>query len=258
MPLIADIFITTKGRPELLQKSLLSLMENTDPSTYRLTIIDDTGDLSLENEYAIYYSETKGLKIHKIISHSENMGLGPSINEALASISSLNDWYDHPLAQDKNKVAPFICYVQDDILYSPKWLEHMAKMFLTLENQYNLGFASGVECVEHPVVKDLGSMVLKKYIRAANMFGRREYWMSMFPIPRFDPETQRTRAKPNDGMGSGVDWHFIRNHQFSIERTGRNCLVIPGLLVHAGYAQSTWLARELPESERDKEKVRNG
>ena len=77
----------------------------------------------------------------------------------------------------------------------------------------------------------------------------------MYPIHPFDPETGRKRAKPNDGMGSGVDWWFIRNHDNSVCKTGKTCLVLPGLVKHLGYNQSTWLqnGREMPESTEDKE-----
>lgn len=77
----------------------------------------------------------------------------------------------------------------------------------------------------------------------------------MWPISRIDPETGRERGKPNDGMGSSVDWWFIRNHKNSVCKTGRTNLVMPGLLVHIGYKDSTWLKRELPESEFDKAKM---
>jgi hypothetical protein len=146
--------------------------------------------------------------------------------------------------------------VQDDLLFSPKWLETLIKRFTLFEKKYNLGFASGLECVEHKTQLDIGGgNLLKQWIRAACMFGRRSYWESMMPIPRFDPETGRERAKPNDGMGSGVDWHVIRNHENSVCKTGKTCLVVPGLVTHNGYDQSTWLARELPESEDDKKKI---
>ena len=88
------------------------------------------------------------------------------------------------------------------------------------------------------------------------MVARREYWQSLMPIPRFDPETGRIRAKPNDGMGSGVDWHLIRNHENSVCKTGRTCLVMPGLLRHVGYDKSTWLNREMPESKLDKDIIK--
>jgi len=90
------------------------------------------------------------------------------------------------------------------------------------------------------------------------MLARHDYWMSMWPISRIDPETGRERGKPNDGMGSSVDWWFIRNHPKSVCRSGRTNLVIPGLLQHVGYRESTWLKRELPESEIDKALMTHG
>lgn len=244
--LIADIFITHKpDRTALLEKCLSTLRRCTDRKDYRLhLVVDGKGDVD-------------GTDVDHLLLHRENLGLGPSINQALAHIEALNRWYEHPQTGDQSKVAEFICYIQDDVLVTPGWLPKMSKMFMLLEKQHNLGFASGVESVEHAVQKDIGNgMILKPWIRAANMFARREYWMSMWPIPSFDPETGRLRAKPNDGMGSGVDWWFVRNHENSVCRTGRTNLVFPGMMVHAGYDKSTWLKRELPESESDKKKVR--
>ena len=82
------------------------------------------------------------------------------------------------------------------------------------------------------------------------------YWMSMWPIPRIDAETGRERGRPNDGLGSGVDWHFVRVHENSVCKRGKTNLIIPGLVVHSGYKESTWLKRELPESEEDKGKLK--
>lgn len=254
--MIADIFITTKNRPELLDRTLRSLKNNTDGKQYRLTLIKDGYDIETDN--VIKEWNDKG-QIDNIISSFVNDGLGPSINRALSFIDTNNKWYEDERAGDKSKISPFICYVQDDVLFSNAWLEKLAKMFLLYEKQYKLGFASGIECIEHPVKKVLGGgCVLKDWIRATCMFARREYWMSMWPIPSFDPETGRKRAKPNDGMGSGVDWWFIRNHENSICKSGKTCLVIPGLLQHSGYDKSTWLKRELPESEADKDKIAKG
>jgi len=250
MALIADIFITYKpGRPELLDRCLKAIFENTQRDQFRLTLVVDG-------------STVPPLLRHNpdhILIHSENLGLGPSINQALAHIDALDRWWGHETHGDKGQVAPFICYIQDDVLVTPGWLPKMAKFFMLFEKQYNLGFASGVECLEHTIRKDIGNgMLLKDWIRAANMFARREYWMSMYPIPRLDWETNRVRAKPNDGMGSGVDWWFIRNHPNSVCKTGRTNLVFPGMMVHAGYNKSTWLqnGREMPESDADKQKVK--
>ncbi len=249
--MIADIFITTKNRQGLLRESLKSLLACTDKSNVRITLVRD-GDYGVtrfaEDEFAS--------KLDYILTSYENEGLGPAINLALAHIDALNRWWGHPTHGDPTKVAPFTIYCQDDLLYTPGWLEKLVANFTVLESSHKLGFASGLECVEHEVKWTLHKgMVLKDWIRAANMFARREYWMSMFPIPRLDPETRQVRAKPNDGMGSGVDWWFIRNHENSVCRSGRTCLVIPGLVKHLGYKESTWLKRDLPESESDRKAI---
>lgn len=267
--LIADIFVTVKPsleRMELANRSLRSLVENTDPSQYRLTVCLDgeVPGVPLDGKHSEqlaalpmfsrlqYYADY-------VLQSSENEGLGPTINRAIAHIKSTNDWYAHPTHGDASKVAPLIVMCQDDLLYSKDWLPTLASRFFAFEKSKKLGFASGVECVEHAVREELGGGLLTKdWIRAAQMMGRREYWESLMPIPRLDPETGRVRAKPNDGMGSGVDWWLIRNHENSVCKTGRTCLVMPGLVQHAGYDKSTWLKRELPESDSDKEKIRNG
>lgn len=253
--LIADIFVTIKPvyeRQMLSTRSLASLLSNTDRSQFRLTYCFD-GKVSLNWVKQIYEDRPD-----YVLMSQENEGLGPTINRAVAHIKSVNDWYADPKVGDPNKVAPYICMCQDDLLYSKDWLPILASRFRAYGMQYPLGFAAGVESVEHPMKKDLGGgIILKDWIRASQMLSTREYWESMMPIPRFDPETGRARAKPNDGMGSGVDWWLIRNHENSVCRTGRTNLVMPGLVVHAGYAQSTWLDRELPESDSDKKKVKD-
>lgn len=253
MTLIADIFVTIKpttNRISLTLKSLNSLLSNTNRDTFRLTLCFD----GPEFEYRTAAEE----QADYVLSSKQNEGLGPTINRAVSHIKSINDWYSDATFPDQNQVAPFIVMLQDDIKYSKDWLPKLAGQFLLNENIHKLGFASGIECVEHATKKVIvpNQIVLKDWIRATCMFGRREYWESLMPIPRFDPETGRVRAKPNDGMGSGVDWHVIRNHENSVCKTGRTCLVMPGLLQHIGFNASTWLKREMPESDSDKEKMK--
>jgi hypothetical protein len=173
----------------------------------------------------------------------------------VAHICSINDWYGHPTHGDPSKVAPFIVACQDDCLYSDGWLPTLVQKFMAYERTHKVGFATGHEAVEHAqTIKSVidGKYYLQDWIRMTNVLGRREYFASLMPIPRLDPETNRVRAKPNDGMGSGVDWHIIRNHPNSIVKSGRTCLVVPGLVKHLGFNSSTWLTRDLPESDSDK------
>lgn len=269
--LIADIFVTVKPTIERLAlsvQSLRSLFDNTDPSQCRLTVMLDgmIPGVPLDGRHheqaAVIELLTKLLtklqyNSDYVLQSYENEGLGPTINRAIAHIKSVNDWYSHPTHGDPSMVAPYIVMCQDDLLYTKDWLPTLASRFRAYGTRYKLGFASGVECPEHEVREQLAhGIVLKDWIRASQMLATREYWESLMPIPRFDPETGRVRAKPNDGMGSGVDWWLIRNHENSVCKTGRTCLVMPGLCQHAGYDRSTWLKRELPESETDKEIVR--
>lgn len=248
MTLIADIFITTKGRPELFHRSISSLLENTPREQFRLTLIDDTGPDKVSWSVPRTGSFLPSSFDH-IITHNENMGLGPSINQALAHIDALKKW-------DGQKAPPLTVYTQDDVIYEKDWLMKLAGRYLQLRDPLKLGFASGAECPEHPTRQVLGNgMILKDWVRATNLMATHEYWMSMWPISRIDPETGRERGRPHDGLGSSVDWWFIRNHENSVCRTGRTNLVIPGLVKHIGFDKSTWLDRELPESESDRKGI---
>lgn len=171
------------------------------------------------------------------------------MNQALAFVDSLKRWDDSPV--------PLTTYVQDDVIFRPDWLDLLSSKFIQLEKPLKLAFASGHAAVEHrddprAETKELGFGYTNRYIRATCMMARHETWMSMWPIPRVDPETGQERGRPHAGLGSGVDWHFVRVHPNSVVRTGRTNLIIPGLVVHAGFKESTWLDRELPESWADR------
>lgn len=251
--MLVDVFITTFNRPKQLKETLFSLFQNTNVPC-RITVVQDLCDR--ESSETIHNLMLTNHVNHHIIS-AKNEGLGPSVNKAISFIDTLNKWeLDHRVG-NKDLVSEFICYCQDDVRFSKGWLETLIKFFLMFEKQYNIGFASGHNAIEHKTKAELvpGKVLLKDWIRATNVFGRREYWNSLHPIPKFDPETGRTRAKPNDGIGSSVDWWWIRNAENSVCKKGKTCLVVPGLVQHAGFQESTWLDRPLPESKEDLEKI---
>lgn len=240
---LVDLFITTtSGRERLFSATVGSLKKNTDMSRVRTTLAVDGN-----NCFTFMISE------FDVVHSAKQRGLGPSINSALAHIQTVNSYFEHPTHGDPSQVAPLVCMLQDDVLLTPGWLDRLVREFVRWEGPCRLGFASGHDAPEHPLKKDLGNgLLLKDSIRATCVLGRRDYWMSMFPIPRFDPETGNVRARPNDGIGSSVDWWFLRDAENSVQRTGRTNLVVPGLVLHNGFDRSTWLARELPESEQDR------
>ncbi len=244
LPLV-DLVVThypkNERRVEIAHASLRSLL-NCTHTPYRLTWVCDGGSYSVP-------------EAHRNIICKTNRGLGPSVNEAMAAIQAENTWYEQ--RGEMENVSSLVCYLQDDIQYSVNWLINLVTMFAKFEPAMKIGFATGIECPEHAVKKEIGTfgnqrVLTKDWIRMTCMLARREYWMSMLPIHGMDPETQQKRARPHDGMGSGCDWWLIRNHPNSVCRTGRTNLVVPGLLTHMGYKDSTWLSRDLPESDEDK------
>jgi len=233
-----DLFITTFGRKELFERSLNSLLENTDRKLFNLTVVVDGGTVKESSSKSFEYADT-------VLWNKNNLGLGPSINLALAHISASNNYFDN----NKNE---YICMVQDDVIYSPGWLEKLIRVHRAYSTVKKIGFVSGHDAPEHPRRGEIkfgqDVLYLKDWIRATNMLAEREYFLSMFPIPRIDPETGRERGKPNNGMGSSCDWWLIRNHSNSVCKSGRTNIVYPGLIKHIGFDRSTWLDRPLPEN----------
>ena len=235
--MLVDIFLTTCGRQDLFAQSLYSLLDNTKRDLFRLTIVVDGGKEKGTN-FKLFDNADH------VLWHNQALGLGPSINQALAHISNLNLYFD------TNK-SSFISMCQDDISYENGWLEKLLKVHGLYSKTQKLGFVTGHNAPEHIEKKEIrfgkDTLYFKPWIRATQMLAPTDYWMSMYPISRIDPETGRERARPHGGMGSSVDWWFIRNHPNSVCKSGRTNLVYPGLIKHIGYAQSTWLDRELPE-----------
>jgi hypothetical protein len=254
--LIADILITTvgcgRGRPKLLKKTLQSLFENTLVNkNCRVSIIQDGIDPDIDEVIQDY-----DLMFEHVFKSTMNDGLAPSFNSSFAFLDSKNQYWNDPTVGDIGKVSQMFCYVQDDVVFEKGWLEKQYRLFQTLKNQHNLAMVSGIESYEHPTVKDLGGgLLLKNWVRMTQFLTPWNVLREMLPIPYYDPETKKRRAKPNDGVGSSADWWLCRNHEKSLVKSGRNCLVIPGQLKHIGADHSSWLNRSLPESIEDRKKI---
>jgi len=242
-----EVFVTTMNRPLLLERCLRSVRENATDVPHMLTVLSD-GDQTAATERAL-----QGIPDFFYVS-KKNVGLGPTVNTALSLLNSRMD-----------STSDLWCYLQDDTVVSPGWLSTLIQRFVVNERVHNLFFASGHDAPEHDVFSDdawgrelrrrgvlprteIGpNTFLKPYIRATNMLGRARTWLSMHPIPPVDLETGRLRGRPHDGLGSGVDWHFLRAHPKSPLVCGGTNLVVPGLVTHVGADRSTWFKGTLPE-----------
>ena len=254
--LLADIIITTKGnggRPKLLEKSLQSLAENTKKKHFRLTVIQDGEDEEVENVVKKFRKE--GL-VDNFIFKGENEGLAPALNSSFQFCLQNEEYFDVEDYGNFRKTSSFLSLNQDDILYSPNWLPTLVSNFCLLEKKENLALVTGITSPEHPIVKNLPlNLQLKNWVRMTQLMGRWSFFKEIFPIPVYDPETRKQRAHPHNGIGSSVDWWICRNSNRCLVNTGRYALVVTGLLQHLGYKDSTWLKRELEETQEDLEKI---
>jgi GT2 family glycosyltransferase len=137
-----DIFVTTTThRPEMTNKSLSSLFENTDKSLYRLTVVVD----GVQDQKDI---PSKCFDADYLLVNKQNIGLGPSVNHALAHIVTLNNYFD-------NKKSRFVNYVQDDVEYTKGWLEKLVKVYDLFSRTQKLGFVSGHNAPEHDTTGEI-------------------------------------------------------------------------------------------------------
>ncbi len=237
--LIITSFVKNRERLDLLKKCLNSVYNNTNKDLFRLTLLVDFS-YSGEN----YCVGSSFFDVDYLFFNKENIGLAPNLNRAIAHVNSLNSYFI-------DQQTKYICYLQDDTIVENGWLESLIKNYEVFSKIYNIGFASGHYAPEHKhtikkIIKN-DEIILMDWIRATNMFSSIDYWNSMMPIPIIDVETGNIRGKPSNGIGSSVDWFFIRNHKNSVCKSRKTNLVLPGLIKHAGFESSTWFKGSLIE-----------
>jgi hypothetical protein len=242
--------ITTTNRLHLFYKCLESIRRTS--SDTKIFVVGDSPDLSTLD----FIYNSRGIEGYII--NKTNMGIAPSIDSGLRLI---HNYYRFRLNEGlfpKDKPC-YISYVQDDVEFLVnKWPEILFNISMDeiVSKKYKLGFLSGHWAPEHDnseidllnieLNKKLITVRFRKHIRATHMMASIDFWMQQLPITVND-ERGNPRGHPDNGRGSDVDWYFLRGHEKSVLKQNMVNLVIPGLLKHNGYAQSTWLSYILPE-----------
>lgn len=222
--------ITTYNRLSFLNKSIESLLECT-PDFDELVIADDfSSDGTID--YLVELSQ-ENPKIHITVANT-NSGVCESVNRILQ--------YCH--SKFGNIEDVFLAKMEDDMSYTPGWLDKCLDLFEIYKDQ-PIGFVGGYVAPEHPTVRMVDhpnghKLFARTEMRGNCMIGRLDYWYSMYPIPENIPGKSYRRGKPDNGHGSHNDWHFLRDHDLSVEKTGKICILYPGLLKHEGAESSTW------------------
>lgn len=220
---MTHILITTYDRPALLRRSLESLFECTQ-GEFQVLVSDD-GSPGEETAQVLGDSSDK---IAQTLLGRTEAGLVDSFNRLFEASVALGP-------------VEFVCYAQDDVTYTPDWLKkcvHVLELF-----PGELGFVTGFDAPEHTshgALSQNGVVVVRKlYTRATHLIARREFWESVGPVPRRNPDGS-VRGRPDSGRGSNVDWYWMKHAERSSEKQGKMVGCLRGLVEHQGEGHSTW------------------
>jgi len=196
----------------------------------RVVIFDDGSTDSSYSDLAETVEDTYDLNI-TYVKWANNVGLCSAFQVAFRGLEA--EWS----ATGIKEAEHFLSYVQDDVTFNyPNWLELCEKKYKEAVEYRRIGFISGHTAPEHAetdVPCPVDGCRFRTWIRATHMMAPVCYWKSMLPIPELAPDGMR-RGHPSPNRGSGFDWHFVRDHELSVERTGRTNLIVEGLCTHIG------------------------
>lgn len=202
MQMEVDILVTTYNRKEFLKKTLESLFEKTKLD-YRLFIIDDCSTDGTQ-EYLMSLQHVNIKAIHLL---KERMGVVPCFNIMWNIIRFYDRFFEE---------VPYLCYMQDDCLVvKENWLAVLIDLYERLKTRYDIGFISGYDAKEHPVLfKETYNgyeIMLKKSQTATNLIAEKRFWKSLNDedgeVPRYNPDGS-VRGMPNNGRGSNIDLYW--------------------------------------------------
>lgn len=237
-----DIILTTYNRIEFLKRTLGSIFVKTTGLPYRLFIIDDYS----RDGTAEYLASLKNEHLCYVMLSKKRNGIRYGFNMLWAEVEAYNSFYES---------FPYLCYHQDDVeIVDDKWAEKLIEAYQSLKAIHNIGFFSGCDSPEHPVNKIIQwngeNLMLKSSQAFQNAIAEKDFWRSIGPVPRFNPDGARV-GFPNDGKGSNMDVWFTgcySKSRFNSGSASPNCsflqkksvMVIP-LMKHLGESEnSTW------------------
>jgi len=167
--------------------------------------------------------------------HSEHKGVNRGLRATLNSLLNL----EFAIKSD------YICYCQDDVEFEKGWLDKCVEVWETKDlnkrfgSVINIGFITGHDAPEHPIIRETENLLLKDTCRATHLFASTERWKEFGEIPDLTP--------PKPGHGSMVDWWLMGHPEgkypeskASLKQKGEKVLCIPGLIKHIGNNDSTW------------------
>jgi len=219
MPKVA-IVISTFNRKELLKRSLESLFNSFDKIKPIIFVWDD-GSNDGTKDWLLEFGKDKEELL--VVGKEDNIGLRGVMNGLLNIVYKGN--------------SDYIVYCQDDIEYQKGWLDKCVRIWERRDKYTKkLGFITGHDAPEHPVVVDKKEYLWKNTCRATHLFASTKRWKEFGEIPDLTPGI----PAPKPGHGSLVDWWLIGHSEDRYPHSKNSLKNIPGLIKHIGTKDSTW------------------
>jgi len=197
------ILVTTFNRPSALERSLPQIARLGAP----VLVVDD-------GSVTRWTRELEKCAIADYLYVPRNRGLAAAMNIGLSY------WL-------ADKDVRWISYFQDDVDVHPKMLEILSRF--QKYSQVLTGHDAGEHRAHKESVVDGVSIKDKWAIRATHVHASASFWRDMMPIPTRELGAPK-RQGLGRGLGSDVDWWFVRDSPKSSQKTNRPVLCVPGLV----------------------------
>ena len=221
---MTPILISTYDRPDLLRGTLQTLFESVE-SPIQVIVADDGSPNDKTRKVLDMFPVRQLLLPHQ--------GLVHSLNALFAEVKRF---------AEERMLAPFWIYCQDDLRFSPGWLQKMFAVWDRWAEESNFGLLTCVEdafTVINQFEWEGMHIQIKHFAEGHLYFAPKDFWVRTTPIPILNGDGTE-RGFPCSGIGSNVDWHFLRDSPKSLSHLKKKVGVIPGLVTHTGNENSTW------------------
>jgi len=197
------VLVTTCNRPSALERSLPQIAALGSP----VLVIDDGSQDWYDNKILCLRHRAKYLRL------PENRGLAAALNVGLSY------WL-------ADRSYNWISYFQDDVDVHPGFFSELDKA----TRDYRGVLYTGHDSLAHKTVRVQDDIKIKGSCAGVHMHARREFWLSVMPIPTYQLGAPKRIEGRERGIGSNVDWWIVRDSPNSPAKRRERIVCLPQMV----------------------------
>ncbi len=198
------VIVTTHNRPFALQRTLPQVAALGRPM---LVVDDGTKQASVLNYRICHENNADYLLI------PENRGLAAALNIGLSYWLADRSYH-------------WISYFQDDVDVHPDLFREMERV----TRDYRGVLYTGHDSMAHQTVHSQDDIKVKKSCAGLHLHARREFWLSVMPIPTLQLGAPKRLPGRERGIGSNVDWWIVRDAPNSPAKRRERIVCLPNMV----------------------------